>query len=62
MQYFEVCQLFSIVCTENDYIILCRSKNGRLYAIYDIPLKGSCIVSIVDIYFQWVTKRYILLG
>lgn len=32
----------------------------KYVAFHDIPLKGSYIVSIVDTYFQWVTKRYIL--
>ena len=33
---------------------------NRAITFRDIPLKGSCIMSIVDIYLQWVTKRYIL--
>ncbi len=33
----------------------------RCVAFHDIPLKGSCIVSNVDIYFRWVTIRYILI-
>lgn len=33
----------------------------RCVVFHDIPLKGNCIVSIVDTYFRWVTIRYILI-
>lgn len=33
---------------------------NRAIAFRDTPLKGRCIVSTVDTYFQWATKRYIL--
>ena len=33
----------------------------RCVVFHDIPLKGNCIVSIVDTYFRWVTIRYIFI-